>query len=148
MMRKPGNYTAYCGLYCSDCNRSKAEFFDLVGSLQQALAALNFDKYAAYKAATDPHFAEYPSFLRVLNGMKELTCVTCTDERNTSPCKIRKCVLEKGIAGCWDCESTSSCEFLAPLFKRHSSLAHNHRCIRKYGVDHWSDKRGKHYSWD
>ncbi len=148
-MEKTRNLTAYCGLYCQDCNRSKAELFEQIGSLQQSLSALKFNKYARYKAELgSSEFDEYPAFLRVLSGIKELACITCTDERNTSPCKIRKCVLGKGIAGCWNCESASSCELLAPMLKRHIGLAQNHRSIREYGVDNWSDKRGKHYSWD
>jgi hypothetical protein len=147
-MEEATNYTAYCGLYCFDCNRSKSEFFRLIADMEQWLTALKFDQYAAYKASTNPQFAEYPAFRRVLKSAKDLACVTCRDEANTSPCRIRKCVLDKGIAGCWDCASASSCELLAPLFRAHSSLAHNHRCIREHGIDNWSDKRGKHYSWD
>jgi len=148
-MEETRNSTAYCGLYCPDCNRSKAELFEQIGSLQQSLSVLNFDKYARYKADLgSSEFGEYPTFLRVLNDIKELACITCRDERNSSPCKIRKCAIDKGLAGCWECESVSGCELLAPMFKRHIGLAQNHHAIREYGIDNWSGNRGKHYRWD
>jgi hypothetical protein len=148
-MAGPRNYTAYCGLYCSDCNRSKSDLFELVAKLEQWLAVLKFEQYAAYKASTNaPQFAEYPAFLRVLNAIKELACVTCTNKVDSAGCQVRKCVLDKGIAGCWDCTSSASCDLLAPLLKAHPCLEHNHTCIRECGVDNWSDRRGKHYSWD
>jgi len=91
-MAEATNYTAYCGLYCFDCNRSKSEFFRLIADMEQWLTALKFDQYAAYKASTNPQFAEYPAFRRVLKSAKDLACVTCRDEANTSPCRIRKCL--------------------------------------------------------
>jgi hypothetical protein len=76
-MGQQRNYTAYCGLYCSDCNRSKTELFELIATLEQWLTTLKFEQYAAYKASTNaPQFAEYPAFLRVLNAIKELACVS------------------------------------------------------------------------
>jgi hypothetical protein len=147
-MAKSRNPTACCGLYCADCNRSKAEFFQLAAALEQWLADLKFDQYAAYKAAQTPLFAEYPAFARVLKGIGELACVTCADEANASPCRIRKCVLDKGIAGCWDCADASTCDILAPIVRAHPAVERNHRCIRQYGLDDWSGQRGKHYSWD
>jgi len=49
-MAEAKNYTAYCGLYCADCNRSKSDLFELVAKLEQWLTVLKFEKYAAYKA--------------------------------------------------------------------------------------------------
>lgn len=141
--------TAYCGLYCADCNRSKGRFFALLSELDRSLAELNFEKYAAYKARTNaPAFADYPVFVGVLSAIKELACVGCRDKPEDADCKIRRCVLAKGIAGCWDCSIASDCAVLAPIAKAHASLAHNHACIRDCGLERWSDKRGRHYSWD
>jgi hypothetical protein len=95
-MGQQRNYTAYCGLYCSDCNRSKTELFELIATLEQWLTTLKFEQYAAYKASTNaPQFAEYPAFLRVLNAIKELACVTCADKVDSAGCQVRKDV---GIA--------------------------------------------------
>lgn len=142
------DYTACCGLYCTDCNRSKPQLVELATQLDDQLKKLNFDKYAAYKASSSPEFGDYPVFLRVLQGIKELACETCNSKTIEASCDIRKCVLNNGLRGCWECSDATACELLVPLKQRHSFLEHNHNCLRQYGIDTWMSMRGKHYSWD
>lgn len=147
-MAEGKNYTARCGLYCADCNRSKTELTELAAALEDQLHRNNFDKYAAYKAPTSPEFGDYPIFLAVLRAVRDLACETCAEKGSEASCQTLRCVLSKGLPGCWECSETSGCGLLAPLKQRHPFLEHNHECIRQYGIDEWHYKRGKHYSWD
>lgn len=142
------NYTASCGLYCADCNRSKTELIALASTLEKQLHSIRFDKYAAYKAAASPEFGEYPVFLQVLQAISGLGCETCNCKSSEVSCHTRKCVLSKRLQGCWECPEVATCALLEPLKQRHPFLEHNHNCIRQFGIDNWHNQRGKHYSWD
>ena len=140
-------YTAYCGLYCLDCIPSNKKLFQTLEELEDLLEEIKFDKYAKLKSKTNETFKAYPKFREVLNEMKKLECVTlCTEGGCKEECKVRKCVKEKNFEGCWECDGFKDCELLEYLKEIHS-IEHNLEMIRKYGIDSWADKRGKHYKW-
>lgn len=139
--------TAYCGLYCPDCIPSNKKLFQLLDELEELLRDIKFDKYADLKSKDNETFSHYPEFIEVLQEMKKLECVArCTEGGCKEDCKIRECVLEKQLAGCWECDDFRKCELLDHLKGIHS-IDHNLEMIKKYGVDDWVDKRGKHYRW-
>ena len=52
--------TSYCGLYCRDCIPSNRRLFALAGELEDKLAELHFEEYAAHKARGDAAFLRLP----------------------------------------------------------------------------------------
>ena len=71
-METDGRYTSYCGLYCRDCIPSSRSLFALVRDLEDKLAELHFEEYAALKARGDAAFVDYQNFLRVLQAIRGL----------------------------------------------------------------------------
>jgi hypothetical protein len=146
----PGDdrFTAYCGLYCKDCIPADPGLFQAIDKLEDMLDDLQLGKYAALKAKGSPAFADYPTFARVLHELKGLRCkALCTEGGCKEVCRIRDCVREKGLRGCWLCGKFEACELHEPLKTFHPALVHNLRMINLYGPDDWSDKRGRHYNW-
>ncbi len=148
-MTNDRKYTALCGLYCLDCIPSNQAFFKVVGTLQDMLSELKFDEYAKLKTRTQPVFENYDMFTEVLTGIQKLACLAPCAEGGCKPdCMVRDCVRSKGYEGCWKCAQHHTCELLEPLKKYHEkTIDHNLEMIKEYGLDNWSDKRGKHYTW-
>jgi hypothetical protein len=153
-MNKNRKYTAYCGLWCKDCIPSHSELFTLAAKFAEMLDALGFEHYAKFKSASVGELKNYDKFRKLLGEMGKLKCKTNCFEGPVSECgcnadcPMRQCVLEKNIAGCWECSSYKVCEKLEPHKKFHPSMEHNLDMIKKYGLDKWLDKKGKHYQWD
>jgi hypothetical protein len=139
--------TAYCGLYCPDCIPSNKKLFSLLNELEKVLQDIKFDKYAQLKSKSNETFSDYSKFMDLIQEMKKLECVNlCTSGGCKEHCKIRECFQEKQYAGCWECADFKECELLDYLKGIHA-IEHNLEMIKKYGVDNWADKRGKHYKW-
>ena len=142
-------YTSYCGLHCLDCIPSNRKLFSEVKELENLLADLQFEKYAEFKSGKDEIFREYPKFIRVLREIGELECFAPCREGGGNPnCKIRECVLNRNYAGCWECDNYKDCELLQPLKRVHPNLEYHLELIQKEGLENWSIKRRKHYSWE
>lgn len=140
-------YTAYCGLYCLDCIPSNVKLFKILDELENLLKDIKFSEYAKLKSKANETFNDYPKFLNVIHEMKKLECkALCTEGGCKEDCKIRECVKEKGYNGCWECNDFKHCKLLDYLKGVHS-IEHNLEMIRKYGINNWIDKRGKHYNW-
>ena len=141
--------TACCGLYCADCIPSNQSLFDAAATLRQQLDDCQFEKYAEYKSRRDETFGAYPAFREVLDAILTLRCPkTCFHGGGNPNCTIRACAHQKGLEGCWACESFETCENLEIMHACHGdTVKHNLRMIRQHGVDNWSHTRGKHYVW-
>ena len=152
-MRQDRKFTAFCGLYCLDCIPSKRRLFRLVGELRETLEELGFDRYAELKSRRIETFSDYPRFLEVLKEIGRLECTVpcyegpCSQTGCAPDCKVRACVLDREYEGCWECDDFRGCERLESLKDVHPGLEHNLETIKKYGVENWSDRRGKHYRW-
>lgn len=141
-------YTSYCGLYCRDCIPSNGRLFALAGELENRLAELHFEEYAAFKARGDASFVDYQSFLRVLHAIRGLECkAPCRAGGGKSSCAVRDCVLAHQLSGCWECSEYRTCELLGPLRRFHPNLEHHLDLIRREGVDAWIARRKGHYPW-
>ncbi len=149
-MKAESKYTAYCGLYCGDCIPFNQPLFDTAEKLREELQKQQFDKYVGLKAKENPVLNDYETFVRVLSSLIELRCRKICRENGGKPdCKIRDCAREKGVEGCWECSDFEGCELLKPLSGYHGdTLKNNLRLIKKYGIENWADKRGKHYVWN
>jgi len=149
-MKKDREYTAYCGLYCGDCIPFNRKLFDAAERLRKELEQRKFDEYARLKSKKNKLFNDYDIFMKVLSELVKLRCMkTCVNGGGNPDCRIRNCVRTKGIQGCWECTDFEDCEFLKPLSDYHGATPkHNLRLIREYGIENWSDKRGRHYVWN
>ena len=139
--------TAYCGLFCPDCIPSNKRLFEVLNELENLLIELKFDKYAELKSKSNETFQNYSEFLNVLEEMKKLKCkMLCAEGGCKEDCKIRECVRNNQYEGCLECSDFKNCELLEYLKKIHP-IEYNLEMIKKYGIDKWDDKRGKHYIW-
>ena len=147
-MQTDRDFTGYCGLYCRDCIPSKRRLFDLAGELEDKLAELRFDEYAAFKARSDAAFSDYQGFLRVLRAVRGLEFrAPCRAGGGKSTCAVRDCALARRLAGCWECSERHTCELLGPLRTFHPNLECHLDLIRQEGIDAWSTRRKGHYPW-
>lgn len=139
--------TAYCGLWCGGCISGNRELFHAARRLKALLEEADFSGYAAYKVKAKtpvPEFAEYETFERVLAVLPGIECSPtcylgpCSERVGCTPeCMLRVCVQEKGIDGCWECGGRENCGAFQELSGRHTELAGNIECLRRYGVDNW-----------
>jgi hypothetical protein len=140
--------TSYCGLYCLDCVPSNRCLFETVEKFENQLKKVGFEKYVQLKSNTNVTFKKYTDFLEVLTAIKNLECkAPCRENGGFVDCKIRSCAIGKDYEGCWECDDFKSCELLSPIKKIHPLLDYNLALIKSNGIDNWSAKRGKHYSW-
>jgi Protein of unknown function (DUF3795) len=141
------NLTAFCGICCGDCIPSKEEFFSTIDRLDEMLGELQFEEYAQYKTSRHPAFREYPAFFSVLRQIKQLRCPTCRQGGGNPQCEVRRCVQNKRLNGCWECNERSGCVFLDRLRGVHPNLDYNLDLIAKMGSEKWFEKRKEHYQW-
>lgn len=157
--RSEREQTAYCGLWCGGCISGNHELFDAVRRLKNLLEENHFENYAAYKAGAGknpvPAFAAYPAFLEVLSAIPGIECnptcyngprsesVGCTPE-----CPLRVCAIEKGLEGCWKCDSRDACPDFLELDGRHPELQDNIRCLREHGAEDWTRYRTPVNIWE
>ncbi|MDM8001112.1 MAG: DUF3795 domain-containing protein [Dehalococcoidia bacterium] len=147
-MEDPRTLTSYCGLYCRDCIPANRRLFALAAELESQLADLHFKEYAAFKAKREAVFGDYQAFLRVLQAIRGLECMTpCRTGGGKDTCTVRDCVQRRNLLGCWECAEYGSCELLGPLKRFHPNLEHHLELIRREGINGWSAKRKGHYPW-
>jgi len=146
-------HTALCGLYCRDCIPGNDRIYALVEELLREFAATGFANYAAFKAKRSAVFAEFPAAERVLREILRLKCSGSCREGPVSDlgcavdCPIRKCVLDRKLEGCWQCGERGTCEHIKRSSAFHPGLRENLEAIAKYGMERWSEHRGRHYNW-
>jgi hypothetical protein len=153
-MNENRKYTAFCGLYCKDCIPSNRELFVAIDKLTDLLDNLGFEHYAKFTSTRIKEFQNYEIFRRLLTEMRKLKCETNCFEGPVSEygcnknCGMRQCVINNGIAGCWECKEYKVCEKLEPHKKFHPGMEHNLDVIKEFGLENWLDKKGKHYKWN
>jgi hypothetical protein len=155
-MNKDVELTAYCGLYCADCLPSNQSLFRVAKKLKEELDKRQFENHAEIRSVYNEVFKDYEVFKKVLSEIIKLRCAApCAKggpfiKGGVIPdCRIRVCVHEKGVKGCWECSNFESCKLLEPLSVYHGDTPrYNLRLIKEYGIENWADKRGKHYLWD
>jgi hypothetical protein len=141
--------TSYCGLCCADCIPSREELFTLAGKLEQMLEEVKFEHYATLKSASHEEFTQYPIFLSVLQGIRELRCLApCRLGGGYPRCEIRECARGKEWDGCWQCADRRYCLFLDRLRRVHPHLDYHLDLIAEMGPADWFEKRKAHYRWE
>lgn len=145
--------TTYCGLWCGDCVPAQQELYAAARRLQALMEQYHFAAYAASKAAQVPAFVRFAEFEQTLAAILREECtLPCVEgpcsQANCGPgCPIRVCVLDKGLAGCWECQEHEQCERLLAMVPRHPDLMYSLRMIAEHGVDDWPAWRGAHHPW-
>lgn len=145
--------TSFCGLWCNDCIPSNERLYQLTAELSELLEKLGFENYAAYKAEKVPEFSNYQTFLDVLNAFEKVHCYNkCHNGPKSiagcsSSCKIRVCVLNKNLNGCWECDHFTNCEYILDMETLHPDIRKNLLFLQEKGIGEWSSFRGKHYNW-
>ena len=70
-----GKYlTTYCGIYCGDCPRYKAEFSDMCSGLVDEFDNSHFSKLAKVIATKNSKFRNYDEMLSLLKTIADLKC--------------------------------------------------------------------------
>jgi len=142
------NLTAFCGLCCMDCIPSREEFFMLANRLDEMLGELQFEHYAELKAEITEEYKDYPKFLSILHHIKGLRCSRpCRTGGGKPLCNIRECVKDKGLNGCWECQTRPGCALLDRLRRIHPNLDYHLDLIKEMGPARWFEKRKEHYRW-
>lgn len=114
---------APCGLYCDICTMYRAYHDRNLSLLQET--PKNFRKQMGLQEEVD---------------FKDIACEGCRSSvlfKYCSECSIRKCVLEKGIDWCYQCESFP-CQMLSDFQSYwRMPIIENLRQIQKTGLDTW-----------
>lgn len=131
------NLIAYCGLYCRQCHGYSGIIPDMARDLRKELRKIHYDKFAAFISTYSfgKDYKDYEKCYKVLGAMVKFRCKKGCRNGGGSPfCKIRKCVQQKEIDGCWQCEEFEDCEKLEFLEPVHGN-AHlkNIKAIKKKG---------------
>ncbi len=144
------NLIACCGLYCKDCLRFRSRAAALARDLRAELARVDFDGYVRVKETVAPEFRDYSAFQRVLQAVIDLDCPSgCRAEGCPGlDCRIRRCCLDRGLTGCWECDALDECpefDFLTPF---HGDVKGNNlRRLRDLGPSRWLESRPPFYPW-
>ena len=160
-MNRPSDreQTAYCGLWCGSCISGNSELFAAARKLLKLLDEAKFENYAAFKAVSGKHpvpaFAHYDKFRELLAALPSIACEPtcfngpCSEAVGCTPdCKLRRCPVEKGLAGCWECDERDTCPAFLELDSRHPELKDNIRLLNEHGVDDWARFREEIDIWE
>lgn len=116
---------AYCGTYCDLCS-------ERIRIPVHASALMESLKKADYEGRAPTEFWSYLNNLTVVEDDK-----CCRTGKCGNPsCQIRKCVMEKGIYVCPECQDYP-CVKIKTLGRSEPTLIHDGERIKEYGLDAW-----------
>ena len=136
MVKRKTALIAYCGVYCADCPAYTQSIANTAGNLHQELKRNKLGKTApalakipAFKA-----FKHYQKFSDLLGTMMKMVCKKpCRMGGGSPDCQIRKCVKDKGLVGCWQCDNFPTCKLLEDLGDFDKTYLKNLRKIKRQG---------------
>jgi len=168
-------YVCACGLICSDCMFYKREIYETANKLRKQIDKTKMDVFLSILSkeevssamadhlCTDKNelsahfkaFSKLPAFLEVLDGLINIQCEqTCRETGGCSMCGTTKrcvtvkCVEEKGLNGCWECDARGNCDKLS--FQRRSygrTIEENLAIIHEKGVEAVVSRGDDYYEW-
>lgn len=135
---KTKKLVTYCGLYCGDCPAYQGKIASLAQGFLGELKRANFKNFVAYleSKGAENAYRNYDQFSEVLGAIAQIQCYNlCRSKSGSARCKIRRCSIEMGFDGCWQCNNFENCDKMEFLKTVHVD-AHikNMRIIRKYGL--------------
>ena len=143
--------TAFCGLYCGDCIRYRCRASDLADELLNEIEHRHFSEYADVKRT---HMKEFEDFHLFVSSLKAISAIKCEipcrlgGDGCDGTCEIVKCVNNKRLEGCWECDDFEGCDkfdFLKPYHG--NGPINNLRKIKEHGLTDWAKYRVKCYPW-
>ena len=151
MKQNERELTAFCGLYCGDCIRYKCRASDLANELLDEIDKVHFTEYAKVKRIHSKGFENFGSLISSLKAISEIRCeIPCRSGGDGcgGKCEIIRCVKNKLLEGCWECDDFEGChklDFLKPFHG--DGPINNLRKIREHGILKWAEHRDKCYTW-
>jgi hypothetical protein len=168
-------YMCACGLICCDCMFYKEEIYEAAINLKNVInqtkvnvflsilskeelnttlaTHLGVDKQEFY--SNFKPFARFPEFMEVLDSLINIQCKqTCPESGGcsmcgtTKACVVIKCVKEKRLNGCWECNERENCDKL--LFVKMSygkTIDENFRIINEKGIEAVPSRGDDYYEW-
>lgn len=96
---------APCGLNCGKCVAFKHGEIRRHSLAIAKLLGLNFDRYAERFTELNPVFENYAAFKVLLEFFGEGSCGGCREGGCLrQPCNVHRCVREKGVDYCFECD--------------------------------------------
>jgi hypothetical protein len=148
---KEEDLTGYCGLYCGDCIRYRCRASELADELLKEIDNVRFAEYANVKRTHTGEFEDFHLLISSLRAISEINCkIPCRlgGDGCGGSCEIIRCVGNRSLQGCWECDDFEGCnkfDFLRP-FHGDANLK-NLRRIRELGINGWAKAREKCYPW-
>lgn len=164
-----------CGLNCNDCMFHKKEIYEAASKLKEIIDKSQINIFLSIMSKTevnssvarhlneDPKifddyfkmFGKFPDFLEVLDGLINIQCKTTCQEAggcsmcgSTKKCDTIKCITEKKLNGCWECQENETCSKLS--FQRISygkTIDENFKIINEQGIESVPSRDGDYYEW-
>jgi len=128
---------AYCGLYCGTCDVYEGQFMDAAKRLQGLCQKHAVAAWAPQVAAFVPAMAGYAQFEGVLGWFTTFDCAGCREGGGDPNCKLRACVKERGLDGCWECVDLP-CDLRREFFGPDKDPVGNCERIREVGPEAWA----------
>ncbi|MCE5340275.1 MAG: DUF3795 domain-containing protein [Planctomycetaceae bacterium] len=130
-------YVTYCGLYCKLCAEI-ARIPAQASALQQTL------KKSGWEIFGHEEVPEFKVFCKALNFFSKLneTCPGCRGGCGNPKCPIRKCIEEKKLKVCADCEQFP-CEHFDRLTKKYPNLIADVKRQKEIGLLKWIEEQEK-----
>ncbi len=120
----------YCGYYCRKCDYYTGVLRD------NARGMLNLvEKHGELEgiASSSGLNLDFRNFVKCLRWLSDIgLCLGCRAGDGWSACPVRKCVLEKGLDGCWVCK-----DFPCDKIKSFEAMVKSVKEIREKGLDRY-----------
>lgn len=129
-------YVTYCGLYCGLCSL-RGRIPQQAHALRDMMAKEGFDNWGQDM----PNFKEFWAFLNQWSDLKN-ACKGCRQGGGNPECEIRKCVQQKNVKVCPECEDYP-CEHVTALNKIYPTLISDGQRLKEIGVDPWVEEQEK-----
>lgn len=98
-----------CGIWCGSCAVGNGAIADLALRLRSSLTTYDAPQWIAIETS-------WASFLKDLASLEtSVTCVGCLRGGGRTPCEMRTCAEQKGLASCTACASFPECEHAQTL---------------------------------
>ena len=168
-------YICPCGLICSDCMFYKKEIYETANKLRKQISETNLNIFLsilskeevanamAEHLCTDnkelhsnfKSFSKLQVFMEVLDSLIKIQCKEpcretggCSMCGTTKKCVTIKCIEEKELNGCWECNERENCNKLS--FQRRSygkTIEDNFKLINEEGIEAVVSSGDDYYEW-
>jgi hypothetical protein len=138
------NEVSYCGLYCANCFIRVGKIRELAAQVVQEFEEVKFAEWGPKLPGLVPEMNAFEfsrECLETLRAWDNMSCGnSCKNGGGSGGCSIRKCCVEKGIDGCWECVHSENCDTLDWLKPVNGTQnIENIGLIKEKGLQHFID---------